>query len=87
MSKSKCTLNCDSSDDGNENVIYDEDDEAKLNPEDHNLTMEERHAESYIDLIHNSDTLFNLTATSPQKSPQRNIIVTSMATSKECSSV
>mmetsp|Transcript_14274 Transcript_14274/g.19371 ORF Transcript_14274/g.19371 Transcript_14274/m.19371 type:complete len:88 (+) Transcript_14274:345-608(+) len=39
-----CTLNCESSDDGNENVEYCEEDEANLNPEDHNLTMEERHS-------------------------------------------
>jgi hypothetical protein len=65
ISKSQCTLHCDSSDDGNENVDYCEDDEAKLNPEDHNLSMEEHHSLPYIDLIQNSDTLFNLTATSP----------------------
>ena len=70
VSKTHCTVNCESSDEGNENVDYDEDDEAKLNPEDHNLSMEELASEPYIDMIHNSDTLFNLTASSPQKSPR-----------------
>lgn len=64
ISVENCTLNCASSDDGMENVEYCEDDEAKLNPEDHNLTMEERHSQPYIECVTNSDTLFNLT-TSP----------------------
>lgn len=68
VSKSRCQLNCDSSDEGNENVEYCEEDEAKLNPEDHNLSMEEHHSLPYIDCVTNTDTLFNLTATSPQKS-------------------
>ena len=70
ISKSKCLLNCESSDEGNENVEYCEEDEAKLNPEDHNLTMEEHHSLPYIDCVTNTETLFNLTATSPQKSPR-----------------
>ena len=70
VSKSKCLLNCESSDEGNENVEYNEEDEAKLNPEDHNLTMEEHHSLPYIDCVTNTETLFNLTATSPQKSPR-----------------
>ena len=65
ISKSQCTLNCESSDEGNENVEYCEDDEAKLNPEDHNLSMEEHHSQPFNDCMLNSDTLFNLTATSP----------------------
>jgi len=49
--------------------------------------MEERHSEPYIDLAHNSDTLFNLTVTSPEKSPRvlqssRKNIITSMGTNK-----
>ena len=42
-------MNCESSDDGLENIDYDEDDEAKLNPEDHNLSMEERHSEPFFE--------------------------------------
>ena len=49
---------------------YCEDDEAKLNPEDHNITLEERHSQPYMECITNSDTLFNLT-TSPQWSLDR----------------
>lgn len=60
----KCTVNCDSSDEGQENVEYCEDDEAKLNPEDHNLSLRERHTQPYMECMTNSDTLFNLT-TSP----------------------
>ena len=70
ISKSKCQINCESSDEGEENVEYCEEDEAKLNPEDHNLTLEEHHSLPYIDCVTNTDTLFNLTATSPQKSPR-----------------
>ena len=39
-----CTVNCDSSDEGQENVEYCEEDEARLNPEDHNLSLEERYS-------------------------------------------
>ena len=53
-----------------ENVEYCEDDEAKLNPEDHNLSMEERLSEPFVECISNTETLFNLTATSPHKSPR-----------------
>ena len=42
-----------------------------MNPEDHNLSMEERFSLPYIDCVHNTETLFNLTATSPQKSPRQ----------------
>ena len=71
VSRSQCTIHCDSSDDGQENVDYCEDDEARLNPEDHNLSMEEGHSEPYFELGPSSETLFNLTTTSPQKSPTR----------------
>lgn len=64
VSKSQCTINCGSSDEGNENVDYCEDDEAKLNPEDHNLTLEEHCSEPFIECLPNTETLFNLT-TSP----------------------
>lgn len=52
-----------------ENIEYCEEDEAKLNPEDHNITLEEFTSQPYQDMVHNTETLFNLTATSPQKSP------------------
>jgi len=38
----QCRINCESSDEGQENVEYCEEDEAKLHPEDHNITLEER---------------------------------------------
>ena len=41
------------------------------------MSMEEHHALPYIDCMLNSDTLFNLTATSPQKSPRRQNIISS----------
>ena len=71
VSKSKCQIKCDSSDEGEENVEYCEEDEAKLNPEDHNLSEEEHLSAPFIECMTNTETLFNLTATSPQKSPRQ----------------
>lgn len=62
-----------SSDEGMENVSYCEEDEAKLKPEGRVLGCEESPGspQVVIDYANNSDTLFNLTASSPPKSPRR----------------
>ena len=61
-----------SSEDGTENVEYCEEDEAKLNPSDVLMNNEQLQTVPYIDIVQNSETLFNLTASSPQKmSPAR----------------
>ena len=62
-----------SSEEGMENVSYCEDDEAKLSPAGRVLGCEESPSSPLvvIDYANNTDTLFNLTASSPPKSPRR----------------
>ena len=65
-----------SSEDGMENVSYCEEDEAKLNPAGRVLGCEQSPSSpliviDYVYPVYNTDTLFNLTASSPSKSPRR----------------
>ena len=62
-----------SSEEGMENVSYCEEDEAKLNPAGRVLGCEQSSSSPLIviDYANNTDTFFNLTASSPSKSPRK----------------